>query len=364
MTTTNPAVRDDPSDPPAISDSDRDSLFILPLAIIPFQTASLKRSRLIKNVGLDSVIEVFNDIKAGSGQIDLEAAQDEFGWPDIPPHPDLQILRKLAPLHSFDVYSLRISLREQGINVNSVDALRLSRRKNKELTSYMSQFTRPLIHTIYGDDVSVQTFEDIILLFRQPDVSKALEKLRMMTQRLEIGIEEIPKFLEDYGDIFLSLSYYRQCLDHIEPTVSDFLDWLDEADHSWQFRNNASFGHICALIRETLNGSMVAITGRLEDFDRSTKDLWDDVSAARFRRVEQVIKSYHTAIGGVLCALTVKMESWSRFFPHKRAGGPARRAEFIMSQMRQGIENIHRIEDSDTDAGGAAFAEGVTLFFR
>lgn len=346
MTIITPAETDDANAPIVLRDGDRDSLYILPLAIIPFQTPALKRARMIKNVCLDSVIEVFDDIKAGSGQIDIEAASHEFGWPDIPPHPDLQTLRKLALLQSFDVYSLRITLREQGINVNGVDALRLSRRKNQELTVYMSQFTRPLIHTIYGDDVSVRSIEDIITLFRQPDVSKALEKLRTMARRLEIGIEEIPKFLEDYGDIFLSLSYYRQCLDHIEPTVSDFLDWLDEVGGSWQFRQNASFLRTCALIRETLNGSMLAITGRLEDFDRSTKDLWRDVSAARFRRVEQVIRSYHTAIGGVLCALTVKMESWTRFFPHKRAGGPARRAEFLMSEMRQGIENINRIEDS------------------
>ena len=346
MTASRPNDGDEHDPSLAIRDSDRDSLYILPLATIPFRTPALRRARMIKNVRLESVIEVFDDMRAGSGQIDIEATANEFGWPDIPPHPDLLTLRKLAPLQSFDVYSLRITLREVGVDVNGVDALRLSKRKNQELTVYMSQFTRPLIHTIYGDDVSVQSIEDIITLFRQPDVSKALEKLRTMARRLEIGIEEIPKFLEDYGDIFLSLSYYRQCLDHIEPTVTDFLDWLDEVWSSWQFRQNVNFTRACGQIRETLNGSMLAITGRLEDFDRSTKDLWDDVSAARFRRVEQLIKSYHTAIGGVLCALTVKMESWTRFFPHKRAGGPARRAEFLMSEMRQGIENINRLEDS------------------
>ena len=39
------------------------------------------------------------------------------------------------------------------------------------------------------------------------------------------------------------------------------------------------------------------------------------------------------------------MRAWERLFPKKGSGGPARRAEFIMSDMKQGIENIQVIED-------------------
>jgi hypothetical protein len=75
-------------------------------------------------------------------------------------------------------------------------------------------------------------------------------------------------------------------------------------------------------------------------------DLWDNVSASQFRKVEKLIRSYHTTIGGVLCALTVKMETWARTFPNKGFGGPAKRAEFIMSEMRQGIERIQQFESA------------------
>jgi hypothetical protein len=323
----------------AISDTDRDSLYILPLAIIPLQTPALRRARMIKNVRLDSAIEFFEDAKAGSGQIEVEDLPHEFGWREAPPHPDLLVLRKLALLPSFDVYSLRVLLRQHDIAVNDYDTLRLSKAKSRELTSYMLTFTRPLIANIYGDtDLSIQSFEDILTLFRAPDVRKALDKLRLMAAKLELRLEEIPEFLEDCGDIFLSLSYYRQCLEYVQPLVASFLEQLEDLCNSWPAQRDANVLAACRTIQETLNATMLAINGRFELFDRSTRNLWVQSSAARFREVERLIRSSHTTIGGILCAVTIKMEAWARVFACKNLGGPAKRAEFIMTGMRQGIE--------------------------
>ena len=45
-----------------------DSLHTLPLEIMPVKTPGLKKALLIKNARLESVIELFNDSSAGSGQ--------------------------------------------------------------------------------------------------------------------------------------------------------------------------------------------------------------------------------------------------------------------------------------------------------
>ncbi len=330
-----------------IRDIDRDSLHILPLSILPFETPALHRARLIKNVRLDSVVEFFRDINTGSGQMDIDGLITEFGWPHDPPHPDLVLLRKLATIPSYDVYSLRILLRDHGITVNQVDALKLSDGKIKELSDYMTAFTRPLIMQIYGgDDLSIRNFDDIIALFRDPDIKKAREKLEIMAGKLEIKPSEVPKFLEDYGDIFLSLSYYRQCLDHIEPIIETFLDAMEEIRKNWQLRQDANLIKTCAMIKYTINGLMTSITGRFENFDRTTMDMWNNISAERFRKVEKLIQSYHTTIGGMLCALSLKMNAWSTLFPDRYAGGPFKRSEFIMSEMKQGIDKIRKIENS------------------
>src|SRR3546814_8071019 len=106
----------------------------------------------------------------------MEIAQlgREFNWPEVPPHPDLVLLRKLALLPSFDVYSLRILFRDNDIPITNEDVLKLSAAKIAELTSYMMSFTRPLIREIYQDaDLNVSTFDDVLALFRTPDRRKA-----------------------------------------------------------------------------------------------------------------------------------------------------------------------------------------------
>ena len=144
-----------------IEDTDMDSLFILPLSIIPLETPSLRSSRMVKNGRLHSVIEIFRDASTGSGQIDVEDLPQMLGWEEGKVHPDLAILRRLALLPSYDVYSLRISLRAHKIPINDFDGLRLSDEKMKQLTQYMMMFTRPLLHMIYSDDaVEIASYED------------------------------------------------------------------------------------------------------------------------------------------------------------------------------------------------------------
>ena len=50
---------------------DRDSLHTLALGLIPVAHPAIKRARLVKNSRLESVIEVFRDREAGSGQLDI-----------------------------------------------------------------------------------------------------------------------------------------------------------------------------------------------------------------------------------------------------------------------------------------------------
>ncbi|HIJ43399.1 MAG: hypothetical protein QF511_12770 [Rhodospirillales bacterium] len=330
-----------------ISNVDRDSLHILPLSILPVETKALKRARLIKNARLESVVEFFDDLHSGSGQVEIEALGGQFDWPQTPSHPDLILMRKLGELPSYDVYSLRIALRQHGIDVNNVESLKLSEAKAQELKDYMTSFTHPLIMEVYGDsDVEIQNFADIVALFREPDIKKAREKLEVMAGKLDIKLEEVPRFLEDYGDIFLSFSYYRQCLDQVGPVIEEFLKSLKEIRENWQLKSDANLMKTCERMDSIFNTLLATITSRFETFDRSTKNMWDNITAERFRQVEELIGSYHTTIGGELCSLGVKMNAWHRLFPTPDSGGPVKRSEFIMSDMKQGIEKIRLIERS------------------
>lgn len=323
---------------------DRDTLHTVALKYMPLVKDTFKRARMIKNSKLESVVELFRDRDIGSGQIEVEALPKEFNVEALPAE-DFTILRRLALMPSYDVYSLRVTLRDAGIKVNDHEALRLSPDKTKELAALMKSFTRPLLMQVYGDEgAKIETFEDVVALFRDPDVQKARHKLTVMAAKLGIDIMAIPRFLEDYADIFLSLSYYKQCLDDVTPNVYDFFSALGELRKSHQMKTNQQLMAACKELESTFNGLLTTVTGRLESFDRHTKDMWNDLSAERFRKIESIIKTFHTMMGGILCSLTVKLDAWAKLFPDPRSGSPGRRADFILNDMRHGMRRIREIE--------------------
>ena len=329
-----------------ITDEDRDALHILPIAILPVTSAALRRARLVKNPHLDTMVEFFSLAEGGSGQTTVAGAAKTLGMSDQPQHPDLQLLRKVALLPSFDVYSLRILLRGCGIVIADDSALKLSEKKVESLSVYMATFTQPLVTEIFDQSMQVGGFTDIVSLMRNCSADTVRERLTRMANKLGIEISAIPNFLEDYADIFMSLSYYRQCLDQIMPPIQGFLDSTRDIRSNYQLRQDTNLMTTLDFIEETINSLTATVTGQLESFERGTSDMWRGLTAERFNKIEALIKGYQISIGGVLCALSVKINAWNRLFPSPAISGPMRRAEFIMSDMRQGIDRIRAVKDS------------------
>ncbi len=338
-----------PSPPQAwqqlVDDDARDSLHILPLSALPLETPGLQRARLIKNVRLNSVVEVFNDATAGSGQVAPSHLPMYFNSYPGEIARDLVKINRVAQIPSFDVYSLRIELRRLKIDVDECWGLQLSERRRAQLVQYMRIFTRPLIECVYGAvDVQVQSVDDLIRLFAQPDVDEARRRLRRMADRLDIGIGEIPSFLEEYGDIFLSLAYFRRCLDEIVPDVQNFLAWMEGVRASNAIRRDVRQQRLVEEVNRDLTDIITSITGRFESFDNRSKSFWQDINADSFRSIREAITAHHVTIGGVLCGLAVKMNLWKERFAH--GGGPVRRLEFIKSEILPGLSYIRNLERS------------------
>ncbi len=352
----NVALQFDKSCNPII-DSDIDSLFILPLRIIPFKTEALARSRLVKNCHLVGVMELFADRESGSGQVEVGELPLHFRWKEGAAHPDLAIIYSLAPLPSYDVYSLRRMLRQIGITVNNYADLKLSEDKNRQLTGYMSRFTMPLIKEIYGDDAKgITRFEDLVGLFKDPDVKKALARLKQMAEKLKISIDQIPTFLENYGDIFMSLSYYNHCLDRLTPLLEAFIFAMTDMRKSLQVRNDKALMAEMDKVEKLIQGLISFLRRTFQDFGSMSQDMWNNLTAAKFEQVKAYIEDTQVKVGSVLCGLTVKMNAWVVRFPNPRSGGPGAKAEFIMTDMRQGLSDIVSVARGQpwAPAGGAA----------
>ena len=322
-----------------------DSLFILPMSIMPIETPLLQQARMIKNHQLQSVVEVFRDDMTGSGQLDIEVLPQKFGWPEGQIHPDHALLRKLALLPSFDVYSLRIALRDQGIHVNDVSALRLSDEKQAELGKYMVAFTRPLVKVLFaGEAIELTNFKDVLKLFQDPDVKKVRERLFAMARTLNVEVHEVPKFLEDYGDTFLSLSYFRNCLDRLAPYFDSVIAALSMIRKSYQLKQNGALMRTCDVVEQALLSLRGGLAKRLNMIEARTRKLFENMTQEEFRSVRALIEQQHVAIGAILCGLTVKMNIFARQFPHPEAGGPVKRADFIQNEMMKGLDLMRDAE--------------------
>ena len=325
---------------------DLDSLYVMPLRILPLASKALQRAKIVKDSRLKSAIEIFSNKSTGTGLVyldDLKAAT--FGMSIQEFKADQAMLESLGRLNSFDVYSLRICLRELKIEVESDAYLDLSNEKKGELADYMKAFTMPLIKQVYGTtDVGAGDSGDIVKLFSDPDVDVAIQKLRRLSDVLDIGLQDIPKFLEDFSDIYLSLAYYQQYLDDITPKIISFIDEMLMLKTNWQLRQDPRLMDSCNALESSLNDLIASVTGRFEAFSRNTDTMWENINAEKFRKVEALIKAHHSTIGGILCGVGSKMYAWRSAFKDAEAGGPIARSEVIMSEIVSGLDKIIKID--------------------
>ena len=320
-------------------------LHILPLNIIPLETKSLRDARLTKNSHLESVVELFSNQSAGSGQIYPQQLSEFFDFSGDRKN-DHEIIMALGELPSFDIYSLRIKLRELGIDVDQCQHLRLSREMQSGLAGYMRHFTKPLVAEIYGDGIGKsEDYSDLLKLFADPKNATARKNLLALASKLELDLLDIPRFLARYADVYLSLAYYSYCLDLIHPTLHQFLDTLKSLQQNPQYNSNRKFVDACSLIAQRLTEAEFSISRMLEIFQVRTEDMWKSISGTGFQAMEKLILQYQKEISGSICALTIKMNSWEQLKGKSRLPN---QVSFIMSDMLKGIERVSQVTPADT----------------
>lgn len=318
---------------------DMDSLHILPLSIMPLKHRRLLRARMIKNSRMEGVLEVFSGEETGSGQIYPYQLDSTYVF-EGDDRNDLPIIEKLGALPSYDVYSLRIELRELNIDVDNFEHLTLSPGKQEELAGYMTQFTRPLMKAVYGDSVAAQdSVHDILGMLTDPDMETARANLDRISKALRMPVSHIPRFLERYGDIYLSLAYYQHVLDRNMETLDFLLEDLDRIQKKGTHLQGQSGLHeTCSTIRNGLINIVTQVTNIMDVFKSQTVQMWENISADWFRETADRITNYHTRLGGALCLIDVKMRTWHARFPHSGVGSLNQRASFLMTDIKPGLE--------------------------
>jgi hypothetical protein len=321
--------------------SDRDAIDTLPLSMIPLSSSTLKSARLVKNSRLETSIELMNDPIAGSLQIRPEDIADTFPGSKE----DQAIISSLASLNSYDVYSLRTSLKKLGIKVDDT-VLELSDNMKDRLDQYAVEFTRPLIKAIFGTGSDgIDDKENLIKIFRDPDRVRVAQRLRIMAQKTGIPVEELPKFLEEYNDVFLSVAYYRHSFESVVPDINRFWLWLGDLRTRRDAIGSPRTMMSCKKVEESLRFLSSSIRERLGRFRGAFEVFWDDMNRETFILLRREIEDNHVGMGAVLCGLVVKMRHWSQAFPDNAMGGPTTRAQYLVSEMEPGLEHLKVMEN-------------------
>lgn len=320
-----------------------DRLYALPLHDVPLQTLGLKKATMIKNAHLESVLELFRGDGIGSGQIRIDEIPQFFDQDPKTLEADVEILRRLAELESFDVFSLRIELRRIDVDFTGTEALNLSPEKRAELSEYMASFTRPLIMKIYGQQQDAQEASELIDLVRKPNRDDAMKALKELADTLKIDLDDVPKFLEECGDVFLSLSYFRDALDEVTGAIPDMIDWMNDLQDNFQIRSDPANQRVISEIAADLTDISTSLVGRFDMFDQRSQKLWDDIDPHAFENFRDFVRDHHVSLAAVLCGLTVKMKLWAERFP-SRGGAPMKRIEFIKGEMLPGLARIKKRE--------------------
>jgi hypothetical protein len=322
-------------------DADKDAIDTLPLTSVPLSSNTLKSAKLIKNARMETTVELYHDPLAGSLQIAPKSISD---FMDVTLR-DQDIVNSLAGLYSFDVYSLRANLKRLGVEMTDVDALELSDGMKEKLTAYGLGFVRPLVEKIFGQETTDLNNKDVLQnIFRDSDVARVRENLKIMSEKTGMPLTDIPKFIEEYSDLFLSVAYYRYSFENISLDIDRCLSWVAEArthrDVSSSPRTLAQCKQVEAILRFLSN----SIRERLALFQACFEQFWTDINRDSFHRMRRQIEENHTSMGSVLCGLVVKISLWKKEFPDNIKGSPTARAKFVVTELEPGLMRLKELE--------------------
>lgn len=321
---------------------DHDAFHILPLSIIPLKTEALRRARLVKNARLEGVIEMFAGDETGSGQVTPEDLPQVFAF-GPGNKGDLKVVEALSELPAYDVYSLRPQLARLGIELGTGAELRLSEESRRRLGPYMRPYLQPLVIALFGPEHEPdEAYSDISSVFRGSDAETVRSNIEKLASVLGMNKKDIPGFLEIYADVYLALAYYQFSLDENLPKLDELLRILADIKTNEGLSTSSLLANSCTHVEQKLQDVARGVSDALAAFRGRTGAMWQDMSEARFHEMEDLVSGHYTAIGGSLCAFIVKMNAWSEKFPNP-SGGLLRRAEFVMSDMRQGLDRIEPV---------------------
>jgi hypothetical protein len=87
-------------------------------------------------------------------------------------------------------------------------------------------------------DSNADNISQLVQKYKSPDKQDTLDNLKLMADRLGVAIHEVPDFLEEYADIYLSVSYGKYCLNQLIPQIIAFEESMEKLKENLELSND------------------------------------------------------------------------------------------------------------------------------
>jgi hypothetical protein len=320
---------------------DRDTIHTLSSSALPIRDVGLRRTRLIKNARLETRVELFAGSDIGSGQILVEDIPDHFHEDEIL-RLDMDLLSKIAELPSLDFYTLRWGLRKHSIDVDCIDYFRLSDEKVKELQPFMAQITRPLSKYLYGNN-SPRVFGKQALDTSGHKEIESAARIRLMklAESLEISINELPDYLEKFGDVYLAYSFFQSYFKENGPKINQMKLWADDAAQNSHLQRDEMAQETFSRAGKLVDYVYEFLEQRFERLSKIADIEWEAIDLDGLQKIQKGMEVNQIYLASGVCGLAVKVYEWEKKFPNA-SGSPDRCLDFVSSDLMPGLDILAR----------------------
>ena len=318
-----------------------DSIVSLPLSAFKLEHATLQTATLRKNIALETVIDFTDTDKRDVGLISPKELMLHFERDEIS-DADKKTISSLTSLQSLDCYTLKTALAPLKIEVLDRNIFNLSSSMKTALFPLMSRITRPLIQYLYSDQkFGVSDTETLLRLIKDTEPTKVKDRLEIMAQNMSVSLTKLIESLEEFGDLFLSVSFFEKINIEACSKLDQLTLWAEDGVKNSNLRNDSSAQSKFSQVERRLGYIKSNLHSRFDHLGKITQIDWEEFGASDFKTIKREILSQQANLAIALCGVMVKTFEWEKQFP-SAGGSPQQCLEFLSQDLSMGLENLTR----------------------
>jgi len=276
---------------------------------------------------------------------------------------DRAVLNQLATIPAFDPYTLRSSLKETfrklvdaGVLAAPVNfdetVFRLSAETQFYLARYTVHFTDPLLEALF-DGLKVDlphTRMSLVERLKAAELGsdpatrqKITENCQLMQERFgSKSLTEVSDILDEFGEKFLSIAYYKQYHQHaISKSLRQFMKELALLKPKMKdVKRIPNFERMYMEVLFTMRESLLQVEQILDGFERNLTSIWTNVDMQLFHDLVDLINECHKHMGTVLVTWAVRLDAWNHAKHSHQLDDIEKKADFIHRSVFTGLDTL------------------------